>query len=166
MTVVDDIIRREGSTYSDRGADRGGPTKFGVTLEALRAWRNVEVTAADVEAMKEDEAREIYMAVYIARPRFCDIADEALRNLVIDSGVNSGTGTAAKWLQGAAGGIKVDGSVGTKTLALVNALPPRALYYRVLAARLRFEGALITRHSDQAANAAGWANRLAEFVEN
>lgn len=32
--IVDDILRREGSTFTDRPNDRGGPTKYGVTQTA------------------------------------------------------------------------------------------------------------------------------------
>lgn len=164
MTVIDDIIRREGSTFTDRASDRGHATKFGIDLATLSAWRRKPCTAQDVADLTEDEARDIYVTDFVIGPRFNEIADASLQDLVVDFGVNSSPRTAAEALQ-AAVGVKVDGVIGSVTLAAVNARDARATFKRVLAARMRFEGRLITNHPDQAANAAGWANRLAEFVE-
>lgn len=41
----------------------------------------------------------------------------------------------------------------------------RLIYKRVLGARVRFLGRLITASPSQAAFAAGWMNRVSEFVE-
>ncbi len=177
--VINTILRREGwPRYTNRPSDRGGPTKGGITLDTLAGWRKRGVTATDVEALDEDEVRAIYRARYIDGPSYAGIADPALRNLVIDSGVNHGPGRASTWLQDAVNNVtgrlivKVDGTVGPATLAAVNGADAAQLWRTFFAIRMRFYGQIITgdarkrgRTEDDALNAAGWLNRLAEFME-
>lgn len=178
-SIIDSILRREGwPRYTDRSSDRGGPTKGGITLETLASWRKRPVTATDVAALDETEVRAIYRANYIEKPGFAGIADDKLRALVIDSGVNHGTTRAGTWLQDAVNDLagrpvlKVDGAVGPKTLAAINGSDAAGLWRSVFAQRMTFYGNLISgdarkrgRTDDQALNAAGWLNRLAEFMD-
>ena len=47
QTLIAELIQREGG-YVDDPDDRGGPTKYGITLATLQAWRHTPVSAADV----------------------------------------------------------------------------------------------------------------------
>jgi lysozyme family protein len=60
-TILDEIIRREGG-YVNHPADRGGPTKYGITAQTLGRWRKLDrpATATEVKALTETEARAIY----------------------------------------------------------------------------------------------------------
>lgn len=163
QNLITEIIRREGGDkYTNRPNDRGGPTKFGVTLATLSEWRGVKCTAQDVQNLTEREAREIYFHRYISQPKFDKIEHHVIREFVIDIGVNSGTGTAARTLQRAAG-VKDDGVLGPITLSAVNKFDPKELLLRLVAERIVFLGRLITRAPNQAENAHGWMNRVAEF---
>lgn len=181
MTTVDaiisDVLRREGwPTYTDRPSDRGGPTKGGITLATLAAWRGRSVTAADVANLDEHEARAIYRQRYVVEPGYSLISDGLLLGLVVDCAVLYGTDDASPWLQIAANrlgaGLKVDGAVGPRTAAAVNALPAVSLYILVCSERIRKTGRIVTadakrrrRTEDQALNAAGWLNRATELLE-
>ena len=57
--------------------------------------------------------------------------------VVFDAAVNSGPGRAAKWLQ-ACVGVEVDGDIGPKTLAAVNAFDPTQLIDDYKRRRLSF----------------------------
>ena len=166
--VLDEVIRREGG-YVDHPADRGGPTKFGITQATLAKWCGRAVTADDVYRLSEAEARQIYRTRYVIAPGYAGIRDQQLAGLVVDCCVLYGEDDASPWLQQAANalgaGLKVDGQCGPKTIAAVNALPADRLIRLICAARLRKMGRVITDSPKQAAFAAGWANRLAEFVE-
>lgn len=174
--IITGIIVREGSEYSNRAADRGGPTKYGITLTTLAAHRKHACTSADVEALQESEAREIYMQDFVVSPGFHQIENESVRVLVVDSGVQHGTGMATKFLQKAAH-VFADGQLGTKTLEAVNRMTPVALFLRVYAEREKFYGALIAHDPEalkakdqgfdrlQAFNALGWANRMTTLLE-
>lgn len=161
---IDDILRREGAAYTDHPADRGGPTKFGITQATLAAYRKIPVTPFDVAALTEADARAIYTELFIRRPRFDQISDERLRALVIDCGVNHGVGRAAKWLQAVAG-VPEDGVLGPVTMEAVNALPATILHRRIIGLRIKFYGRLITDDPKQSVFAAGWMARAAEFLE-
>lgn len=161
---ISDIIRREGAAYTNHPADRGGPTKWGITQATLTAYRKVQVTEFDVASLSEAEARAVYADLYIHRPRFDQISDDRLRALVIDAGVNHGVEKAAKWLQRAVG-VSDDGVLGPVSLAAINGADAGRLYRAVLAERIKLYGTLITKDPKQAIFAAGWANRVAEFLE-
>lgn len=174
--IISEIIRREGG-YANHPADRGGPTKYGITARTLGRARKLgrDASADEVKALTEPEARQIYKAEYLAGPRFDQVRDIRLQGLLVDCGVNSGPGQAARWLQRAVG-VSADGIIGPVTLTAVNNADAVTLHNRLLAQRLRFLGRLITDDAEelakpleirlQAENAAGWMNRCAEFLES
>lgn len=173
--LIAEILRREGwPAYTNHAADKGGPTKGGITQATLSAWRGRPVTADDVRALTEDEARAIYRDRYLIKPRFDQIADSALRHLVVDAGVLSGPAQATRWLQRAVG-VPADGIVGTLTLSAVNALPAPAVRLAFTAARVRFFGELVQDNAnarsagkqvkDQALFIGGWLNRAMTDID-
>lgn len=114
--IIDDLIEREGG-YSDRSADKGGPTNWGITIRTLRNLRNnPNLTAQDVKRLTKDEARQIYQHEYIEAPKFNLVANDHLRIQLIDFGVNSGPDDAVKAMQRVIG-VKEDGNIGPVTLA-------------------------------------------------
>jgi lysozyme family protein len=163
--LLDDILRREGG-YVNHPADRGGPTKYGITAATLGEWRKLgrPATADEVLQLTEDEARQIYYSRYVVLPRLSVVQDPKLLALLVDTAVHSGPSTAVSFLQRALG-VKADGVIGPETRRALDRTPPEEVYRRVLAERLRFIGKIITRNPSQAVFASGWLNRLAEFVE-
>jgi lysozyme family protein len=171
--VIDNLIEREGSVFSNHPADIGGPTKFGVTIRTLSSFLKRPATVEDVAALTEDTARQVYALLFVREPGFSLIDDDILRELVIDSGVQHGPGRAQAWL---ATLVQVDPKLGAPALiAAINAQPSRKIYADFLARRCEFYGEIIThdhvREAAQAAgfrlqaeNAHGWARRLAEFI--
>ncbi len=175
--IIDDVIQTEGVIYTNRPDDKGGPTKFGITLETLSGYRKRPCTPKDVENLTRQEASDIYAKLYIADPGFNKIIDPALRYLVIDSGVLHGQGQAAMWLQ-AALGVKVDGGFGPKSQAALAAYSDqKSLFLKVLASRIRFDATIVTSDYNkakasekvtvplQAANSQGWADRSCRFID-
>ena len=162
-SILEDVLRREGSRYTDDPVDGGGPTRWGITQATLSAWRGVLVSPEDVACLHRDEALAIYRDRYV-RP-FWFVEDPELLGLLVDCAVNHGVRRATQWLQAATGELVVDGVGGPKTrLAVQQADPPR-LYQKVLAERARFYGRLISDNPLQARFAAGWMRRLAEFID-
>lgn len=173
--TIDEILRREGwPKYTNLAADRGGPTKGGITLEAWREYtRNPSASAADVEAITEPQAREFYRLRYLLP--FAGVKDPTLRELLVDCGVNHGVRHAAKWVQWAAE-VKQDGVLGPVSLAAINAAAPLELVCWTLAFRIRLYGRLVSSDPTlarakaagfrmQAEFASGWNSRAAEFLE-
>jgi len=162
--IIAAIIEREGG-YVDHPSDKGGPTKFGITAATLSEYRGGSmVSAHEVEQLSVNEATAIYRERYLLRPGFDKVADDRLRALLVDWGVNSGPANAVKGLQRALN-VAPDGVLGPLTLLALPHLDQRAVYAKVLAARARFVAAILHRDPTQRVFAAGWINRLAEFVE-
>ncbi len=56
-------FKNEGG-FSNVKEDKGGPTKYGITISTLTRWRKKTVTADDVRNMQQSEAEAIYKAWY------------------------------------------------------------------------------------------------------
>lgn len=162
--IIDGILIRESALYTNHPEDKGGPTKYGITLATLAEWRGKPCAPDDVKRLSETEARNIYRDRYIDKPGFLRIENEAVRALAVDCAVNHGVKEAVVLLQRAAR-VFTDGIFGQNTQAAVNRMTAAVLYRRLCAARVRLYGQIITKNPTQAAFAAGWANRVAEFIE-
>jgi lysozyme family protein len=91
----------EGGEYTNTPGDAGGPTRWGITQSTLAKWRGHAVTAEDVKNLPRDEALAIYRDWYVTTPGFDKLADVSANVAleVIDTGVNMGVMTAARYLQ-------------------------------------------------------------------
>ena len=122
--LIDDVIGREGG-YSNHPADRGGPTRWGITEAVARAHG----FAGDMRALPREEAAAIYRRIYWLRPGFDRVAEIAPRIAaeLFDTGVNMGPEVAAGFVQRALNAlnrgasdypdIAVDRRIGETTLA-------------------------------------------------
>lgn len=126
--LIEALIEREGG-YVDHPADRGGPTRWGITERVARA----QGYRGDMRDLPRDEAARIYRRIYWTRPRFDDVAERAPAAAaeLFDTGVNMGPGVAAGFLQRALNALNrgerdyadigVDGRIGPRTLAALDA---------------------------------------------
>lgn len=157
--VIDGLIEREGRAFTNHPADKGGPTKFGITQATLAKWRGRPVSAQEVEALAETEARVIYRELYICGPQFQRIADAILRNHVVDAGVNHGVGWAARRLQEAAG-VQADGILGPISLRAINeANGPKTMHLAFCARRYAKYARIVAADPSQLVFVRGWVNR-------
>lgn len=157
--IISDILRREGG-YVDHPADKGGTTNWGITKATLAAHRMRPVTEDDVKALSEDEARSIYRQRYIIDTRLHRIVDTRLRALLVDMAVLHGARNAIKMLQKVVG-VREDGILGPVTWKAID----NTTRVLVTAERARFFGRILSRDQSQYVFAAGWMNRLAEWIE-
>src|SRR5689334_4009755 len=101
--IIQGIISREGG-YVERANDHGGPTRFGVTLDALRAWRfNKALGPEAVQALTPVEASHILRSEYVEKPGIGTVHDPLLQELLADISVNAGPQRAIQFLQIALG---------------------------------------------------------------
>jgi lysozyme family protein len=160
--LIDDILRREGSKYTEIPGDAGGATKWGITRDTLAGFRGRAVSKQEVADLTEEEARRIYETRYIQKPGYWRINNPDLQNLIVDCGVNHGPDRASRWLQTAVG-APVDGLVGRQTAELTNTKDAREVFAKVLCLRLQFYEVLDDRPGQQKFDK-GWTNRCCEFV--
>jgi lysozyme family protein len=130
VAIIDDILKKEGAAYTNNPLDRGGPTKYGITLKTMQGIRP-GATATDVQNLTEDAARRIYYDLYVVKPGFVHVAAQMpqLGAKMVDAGVNVGPGRASRWLQTALNSfnrsylstpdypeVTVDGAIGPATI--------------------------------------------------
>jgi lysozyme family protein len=127
--LIEDVIEREGD-YVDHPADRGGPTRWGITQAVARRQGYMD----DMRRLPQSDAAAIYKRLYWLVPAFDKVAQTApkLAAELFDTGINMGTGTATGFLQRALnalnrngsdyGDIVVDRRTGPATLLALNTL--------------------------------------------
>ena len=167
--MIEDLIRREGG-FVDRPADRGGPSKFGITQATLARFLGSTATALDVEALSPDRARQIYRRDCYHGPRI-DRLPARIQPLIVDSALNHGPGRAIALVQQVCnlagfGPLVVDGVCGPKTIRATHDAA-WAMKDWLLAAlveeRRNFYRAIVERDPSQAGSLDGWLARLRAF---
>tara|TARA_B100001057_G_scaffold213242_2_gene213591 strand:+ start:1889 stop:2413 length:525 start_codon:yes stop_codon:yes gene_type:complete len=103
------ILHHEGG-YVNHPKDPGGETNLGVTKRVYEEWGGTK----DMRDLTVEDVAPIYKKNYWDRVK-ADEIPEGLDLCVFDWAVNSGTGRAAKKLQGMIG-TTVDGGIGPNTL--------------------------------------------------
>ena len=105
--LIEELIEREGG-YVNHPADRGGPTRFGITEAVARAHGYGGAMAV----LPRDEAAAIYRRLYWMRPRFDEIAKRApnVAAELFDTGANMGPAVATTFLQRALTALNRNGS--------------------------------------------------------
>lgn len=131
--IIEGVLKREGSKFTDDPKDSGGPTRWGITQAVLSRWRGMKVSAADVANLSDTEARAIYLVRYVDGPGFRTIMSisSAIAEELVDTGVNTGPARATEMLQRALNAlnrqgrdypdVKVDGECGPSTIAALKA---------------------------------------------
>jgi len=126
--IVDGVIEREGG-FVDHPADKGGPTRWGIT-QAVARDSNYR---GPMEELPREAAVSIYWDQFIEGPgfkRICPISPRIALKL-IDTGVNMGSATVGIFFQRALNvfngeerhypEIKVDGQCGPQTRGALRA---------------------------------------------
>jgi len=167
------LVREDWPTYTDDPADRGGPTKGGITLARLSESRGRPCNIEDLQALEEPEARSIYQKEYITDWKFDTIPDEWVFNFIVDTAVLQGEAAACHVLQGTLD-VTADGDIGPVTLAsLTLALQnPRRLRRALVRERMHhLLDAMVVgvpvplRQTSNLKWRHGWWNRVCDFIE-
>ncbi len=166
--ILEGIIRREGG-FVDDPDDRGGPTKFGVTLRTLEKFRGVPQTAEDVRDITRSEALEIYRRKYLTEPGI-DLLPEGWQEPVLDMAVHSGPVTAIRTLQRTVG-TAPDGIIGPETIEAAKMRDDAAKITAFCVRRRDMLFRLADKRPDnrkycvtRAGGKGGWIKRAEEFM--
>lgn len=159
------VLKNEGSTYVDHVSDRGGPTRYGITLATLSKWRHAIVSAKDVELVGLAEVTEIYRARYWQAIAGDDLKSQIVTTATFDAAVLCGPNRAIRFMQRAIK-VQADGIMGPVTLAAANAHPER---HFIVPFMQQYSAHLLRSAQAPGQNLflAGWihrTNRLAELL--
>lgn len=157
------ILSWEGGYVNDP-VDKGGATNMGVTIST---WRNVgydkdgdgDIDVDDLKLLsKDDVLNRVLKPHYWDKWKADQIKSQSVANILVDwvwgSGAN-GIKLPQKLL-----GLTVDGIVGPKTLAAVNASDSLVLFNTIKAEREAFLYRIVERDPTQKRFIKGWLNRL------
>lgn len=155
------ILKWEGGFVNDPD-DLGGATNMGVTIGTYEAYcRKKGYPKPTVERLKnltKEEWTEILKTMYWDRWKADEIKSQSVADILVDW----------VWASGAHGikipqrllGVKVDGIVGPKTIAAVNAKNPRELFDMIKIARFDFIEDICRKRPTNNKFKRGWMNRI------
>lgn len=143
--AVDFVFKHEGGYVSDP-KDPGGTTNFGISARAY--------PRLDIKALTRTEAMTVYFRDYW-QAASCEHLPPAVALIHFDTAVNQGVGAAIRLLQASAG-VPMDGNIGPKTIAAVNAKGARSMVEEYAARRMHRYGGTVNfdRYG------LGWSRRL------
>ena len=172
--LLEGWLKREGEVFTDRGDDRGGPTKFGLTLKLLRSFRHdPDIHPSVLQDMGWPEAREIIWKVFAEDTYFTLVEDPLLFEMLWDAAGNHGPTQAVKLLQRALM-IQDDGVFGPVTKEAIRWLHPLQASLLFQVQRERLYALIASRNKedndhdgipDALENLPGWINRSAGLTE-
>ncbi len=148
-------LKHEGG-WADHPKDPGGATNRGVTLATFRRLVKPGATKADLKAITTEQVATVYRKGFWSQV-MADQLPAGVDFAVFDYAVHSGPSRAVKALQKIVG-AKVDGVVGPKTIAAVNAVDKvDELIEDLCAQRLAF----VKRLKTWSTFGKGWEKRIA-----
>ncbi|WP_323803406.1 holin-associated N-acetylmuramidase [Sulfitobacter litoralis] len=178
--IAKSIVAREGGFVNDP-VDPGGATKHGVTIHTMRRLgldlnRDGAVNVADVQALSQAQATEIFITHYFHKPKIAHLP-EPLQPSVFDMYVNAG-GNAVKILQrllrDMGFDVAVDGALGPQTLSATGhayaQAPAQFVDAYAVARRNYYFGLADQRPASRkyartrAGTKGGWIKRAEEFM--
>ena len=152
--------------YTNNKNDRGGETYRGVTAGVWAAYCKKQGITSPPKKMTQAQWADIMQSGYWAAVRASDLRSQSVANQVADFAVNAGVSRAARTLQQAVNeanhntALKVDGTIGPKTLAAANALSPSVLYWTYRELRTAYYKGLAAKNPKQKTFLNGWLRRV------
>ncbi len=122
--ALDYVFKNEGGFANVKG-DRGGATKYGITISTLARWRGHRVSVESVRNLSEDEAKDIYAAWYWSPQSLHSIDSLSKAICMFDIGIVRGISIGSKYAQMVCntlgGKLLVDGDIGPMSVEAINA---------------------------------------------
>ena len=151
------ILRWEGGYINDQ-ADLGKQTNKGVTLSTYRSVFGKNKTVSDLKKITDEQWEFIFKKFYWDKWKADDIKDQNVANILVDW----------LWCSGSYGikipqrvlGVSVDGIVGSKTIAAINARDGRELFDTIKKERKDFIDRICQTRPQNRKFKNGWMNRI------
>lgn len=160
--LVPFILSWETDKYTNNKKDKGGPTKYGITLAT---WRKVGydkngdgvLNEEDVKLLTKDDFHRVFKQNFWNACKADKIQDQSVANMLVDFAYNSGVKRAATYLQLTLG-ITADGIIGNKTLFAINKSNGKRLFERFKKTREDYLKSIAKGEQEDFFN--GWLRRL------
>ena len=151
------VLKWEGGFVNDKD-DLGGATNMGVTLATYRSVFGNKKTVKDLKRMTRVQWGVIFKKYYWDKWKADDIKDQNVANILVDW----------LWCSGSYGikipqkvlGVSIDGIVGTKTIAAINARNGRELFDTIKQERKDYIDSICQARPQNEKFKKGWLNRI------
>lgn len=168
ISIIKDLIDVEGG-YVNHPNDRGGPTKYGITLKTLATYQK-EASVQDVKELTINTAYKIYKIMYWDMVKLDQVKSPLIQYCLFDIAIHSGPKQAVKRLQSAlrtAGytEVLVDGIIGPITLQATNRASQTSLCVNIYKETVNFYISICKRDPSQLVFLQGWLNRSYHILE-
>ncbi len=160
------LLHLEGG-YGNHAADKGGPTKYGVTLATWQQYgydvdRDGKIDIEDIKKITEKDAKMIAKKIFWDYFKADQIHNQSLAEIIVDWGYASGRVNAAKKVQTILG-VKTDGIPGSVTLKSINRPDSKSLFEKIKTARKAHIERIVEVDPTQQVFYKGWMNRINSF---
>lgn len=170
--IIRNTMNHEGSRYVDHPLDKGGPTRYGITLATLQSV-NPGATAENIRNLKPTEAINLYEKLYFFKPQV-DRLPEAIQDIVFDMNVLHGIKNSTLILQRGINvcgrnnnlSVKEDGLIGSRTIIASHICDPHDLRMAVNNERVKFINNIVKNNPKQRVFQKGWLTRVASFFHS
>ncbi len=167
------VFRHEGGLNSKvKKIDRGGLTKYGVSLRFLKLqgidinWDGV-VNEQDIYELTKEEAEDLFREFFWDASNIDNIRDRHTAIHVFDLCINHGNRTAIKMVQqtlnSLGSSLVVDGVNGNKTTAALNRVDVVRFNNALVTRRVQFYDRIVRRDPSQVIFLEGWNRRARSF---
>lgn len=157
-------IGNEGTVYTDRPHDAGGPTKYGITLATLSAFKQSSVTIDQIKNLTLIEAEEIYEKMFWLPVGLDKVLDQRVAMALFDMGVNLGPVHAVKLFQASTGIPNPDGIIGPNTLTRINTKHTGTLIESYVAELASYYRSIVQHNPTQRVFLQGWLSRARKLL--
>lgn len=167
------LLKHEGGYVNDP-VDPGGATNKGITLNTFKKYAKpqlgVEPTLENLKKLTDAQAKKIYNIIYWAPACGDEINHQLTAEIMIDFGINAGTGRAVKKMQQLLiqmgfTKVKADGVCGPVTYTAINAADTLKLYMDYKQARKGYYTSLVAQRPELKKFLKGWLNRVNSFPD-
>lgn len=163
---VDKLLVLEGG-FAILKNDKGGATKYGVTLQTWKEFGHDkdgdgDIDVEDIKLLTVEDAKNIAKKIFWDYFKADQIKNQTIAEFICDWGYNSGRTTIAKKVQTLLG-LKADGIFGPMTLNRINTLDQGQLFNLLKLSRLDFVRKIVERDPTQERFYKGWVNRIQKF---
>lgn len=169
------ILKHEGG-FVDHKSDPGGATNYGVSLRLLKKLGDYgdidcdgDVDVDDIKSLTEEKSKEVYKRVFWDANHYDEIEDDRVATKVFDIAVNAGPATAARVIQKSTNVlhmedlIKVDGNLGPKSFAAINACDSHDLLMKMVGFQKTYYTSLCDKNPNLSAFLKGWLHRAEQI---
>jgi lysozyme family protein len=161
-----ELLKHEGGYVNDP-TDRGGATKYGITLST---WKKLgydkdldgDIDAEDIKLLTKADAGEIAKRQYWDYFWADQIQNQSVAEFIVDWGYNSGVVTVAIIVQKLIS-VKADGVFGNVTVSAINRMNPELLFEALKIRRTQFVERIVENNPSQIKFLKGWKNRINSF---